>query len=771
MLPKFDKFIHFWVNACCKKKAIISFFNQCFRFWEQKKLRNVVSYHSSMMIASDVKKYGKFDVYDPNKIVGKTDAEPFRSDYISIVKDGDAGRIRLLPKNTMILSTMGALIAKDPFKIDFLYYMLNAINDLSRERNGSIIPHIYFKDYGQNIYNLPSIPEQSKISSLFTYLDSLITLHQRKLSSLKNLKNRLLDRMFCDEKSQFPSIRFTEFTNAWEQWKVGDLITERIEFTKESNEFPLMAFVANEGVVAKGERYDRSSLVRDIYNKIYKVTKYGDFIYSSNNLDRGSIGANKYGNACISPVYSIFKCTNSSDHNFIKNILSRHSFVNKLLKYRQGVVYGQLKIHESIFLNINLNSPSILEQNKIGKIFYNLDSLITLHQRKLLSLKNLKSRLLDRMFCDEKSQFPSIRFKEFTNVWEQKKLRNVVSYHSSVMIASDVKKYGKFDVYDPNKIVGKTDAEPFRSDYISIVKDGDAGRIRLLPKNTMILSTMGALIAKDPFKIDFLYYMLNAINDLARERNGSIIPHIYFKDYGQNIYNLPSTPEQSKISSLFTRLDSLITLHQRKLLSLKNLKSRLLDRMFCDEKSQFPSIRFKEFTNTWEQGKLGNLIDKGGSGGTPNTSNAKFYNGSIPFLTIADLTKADGHIYSTEKHITNEGLNSSSAWIVPKGSLTLSIYATIGKIGIMHQNMATSQAFYSMVINDDITKKYLYYHLKKSDVFGEWTKLISTGTQANLNSEKVKSFGIFIPKNKSEQSKISSLFTHLDSLITLHQRG
>ncbi|WP_423479180.1 restriction endonuclease subunit S [Mycoplasmopsis bovis] len=244
----------------------------------------------------------------------------------------------------------------------------------------------------------PNIYEQQKIGNVLYYLDSLITLHQRKLLSLKNLKSRLLDRMFCDEKSQFPSIRFKEFTNTWEQWKVGDLITERIEFTKESNEFPLMAFVANEGVVAKGERYDRSSLVRDIYNKIYKVTKYGDFIYSSNNLDRGSIGANKYGNACISPVYSIFKCTNSSDHNFIKNILSRHSFVNKLLKYRQGVVYGQLKIHESIFLNINLNSPSILEQNKIGKIFYNLDSLITLHQRKLNSLKNIKNTLLDKMF-------------------------------------------------------------------------------------------------------------------------------------------------------------------------------------------------------------------------------------------------------------------------------------------------------------------------------------------------------------------------------------
>nr|WP_307918770.1 restriction endonuclease subunit S [Mycoplasmopsis bovis] len=184
-----------------------------------------------MMIASDVKKYGKFDVYDPNKIVGKTDAEPFRSDYISIVKDGDAGRIRLLPKNTMILSTMGALIAKDPFKIDFLYYMLNAINDLSRERNGSIIPHIYFKDYGQNIYNLPKqFLNNPKYHPFSLILTPLITLHQRKLLSLKNLKSRLLDRMFCDEKSQFPSIRFKEFTNAWEQWKIGQnlIIQERI---------------------------------------------------------------------------------------------------------------------------------------------------------------------------------------------------------------------------------------------------------------------------------------------------------------------------------------------------------------------------------------------------------------------------------------------------------------------------------------------------------------------------------------------------------------
>nr|WP_318032488.1 restriction endonuclease subunit S [Mycoplasmopsis bovis] len=574
MLPKFDKFIHFWVNACCKKKAIISFFNQCFRFWEQKKLRNVVSYHSSMMIASDVKKYGKFDVYDPNKIVGKTDAEPFRSDYISIVKDGDAGRIRLLPKNTMILSTMGALIAKDPFKIDFLYYMLNAINDLSRERNGSIIPHIYFKDYGQNIYNLPSIPEQSKISSLFTYLDSLITLHQRKLSSLKNLKNRLLDRMFCDEKSQFPSIRFTEFTNAWEQEKLG-------ECSKFYN--GLTSVSKSDFGVGKDLYIDYLNVFNNTFSQFSELKKFKNssrqnyvqfkdviLTISSETPDEVAMSSvinwkNDYKNVAFNSFCILvrFNQLEKYDVNYIGYFFRSNSFRTQAMLMAQGISrfnINQTALKKTLFLF----PPNIYEQQKIGNVLYYLDSLITLHQRKLLSLKNLKSRLLDRMFCDEKSQFPSIRFKEFTNVWEQKKLRNVVSYHSSMMIASDVKKYGKFDVYDPNKIVGKTDAEPFRSDYISIVKDGDAGRIRLLPKNTMILSTMGALIAKDPFKIDFLYYMLNAINDLSRERNGSIIPHIYFKDYGQNIYNLPSIPEQSKISSLFTYLDSLITLHQRK---------------------------------------------------------------------------------------------------------------------------------------------------------------------------------------------------------------
>ncbi|MBT1331233.1 restriction endonuclease subunit S [Mycoplasma bovis] len=404
------------------------------------------------------------------------------------------------------------------------------------------------------------------------------------------------------------------------------------------------------------------------------------------------------------------------------------------------------------------------------------------------------------MFCDEKSQFPSIRFTEFTNAWEQEKLGECSKFYNGLTSVSKSDFGVGKDLYiDYLNVFNNT-----FSQFSELKKFKNSSRQNYVQFKDVILTISSetpdevAMSSVINWKNDYKNVAFNSFCILVRFnqlekydvnyigyffRSNSFRTQAMLMAQGISRFNInqtalkktlflfpPNIYEQQKIGNVLYYLDSLITLHQRKLLSLKNLKSRLLDRMFCDEKSQFPSIRFKEFTNVWEQGKLGNLIDKGGSGGTPNTSNAKFYNGSIPFLTIADLTKADGHIYSTEKHITNEGLNSSSAWIVPKGSLTLSIYATIGKIGIMHQNMATSQAFYSMVINDDITKKYLYYHLKKSDVFGEWTKLISTGTQANLNSEKVKSFGIFIPKNKSEQSKISSLFTHLDSLITLHQR-
>lgn len=183
------------------------------------------------------------------------------------------------------------------------------------------------------------------------------------------------------EKSRKPKIRFKGFSDDWEQRKVGELLIERNQQAPMSEEYPLMAFVANEGVTPKGERYDRSALVTDTKNKLYKKTEFGDFIYSSNNLETGSIGLNKYGKACISPVYSIFKPIDIADSDFLGRRLVRKDFINTMVKWRQGVIYGQWRIHQSDFLNIDILVPVTDEQQRIGKLLDDIDHLITLHQR------------------------------------------------------------------------------------------------------------------------------------------------------------------------------------------------------------------------------------------------------------------------------------------------------------------------------------------------------------------------------------------------------
>ena len=274
------------------------------------------------------------------------------------------------------------------------------INSMVKWRQGVIYGQwrIHESDFLKIEIPVPSVEEQKQIGTFLDYLDHLITLHQRKYEKLTNVKKSMLEKMFPKNGSNVPEIRFKGFTEAWEQRKVGELLIERNEQAPMSEEYPLMAFIANEGVAPKGERYDRSSLVTDTENKLYKKTECGDFIYSSNNLETGSIGLNKYGKACISPVYSIFQPTGIADSNFLGRRLVRKDFINSMVKWRQGVIYGQWRIHESDFLKIEIPVPSVEEQKQIGTFLDYLDHLITLHQRELEKLKNFKKACLEKMF-------------------------------------------------------------------------------------------------------------------------------------------------------------------------------------------------------------------------------------------------------------------------------------------------------------------------------------------------------------------------------------
>ncbi|WP_103630389.1 restriction endonuclease subunit S [Campylobacter concisus] len=176
-------------------------------------------------------------------------------------------------------------------------------------------------------------------------------------------------------------------------------------------------------------------------------------------------------------------------------------------------------------------------------------------------------------------------------------------------------------------------------------------------------------------------------------------------------------------------------------------------------------VRFPEFKDEWRETKLKDICIKMRSGGTPKSTNKKFYNGNIPFVKINDMTLAGKYIYDTQTKITEEGLENSSAWLVPKNSLIYSMYASFGFVSINKIEVATSQAMMCIVPNlSKVALEYLYYFL--DDFQKNVCSFVETGAQGNLNAEIVKNFKIKLP-NLKEQQKIAEVLTASDDEINL----
>ena len=408
------------------------------------------------------------------------------------------------------------------------------------------------------------IVEQKQIGAFIRQLDNLITLHQRKCVFLFGFFQA------------FISMIFTASTFSWEQRKVGDLLIERNQQAPMSDEYPLMAFIANEGVAPKGERYDRSALVTDTVNKLYKKTEKGDFIYSSNNLETGSIGLNKYGKACISPVYSIFEPTGIADSDFLGRRLVRKDFINAMVKWRQGVIYGQWRIHESDFLKIEITVPSVEEQRKIGAYLDQLDNLITLHQRECISFTARAGR---RILTANK--------KRNTSSWEQRKLSEiadkVTEKNAGLQYVETFTNSAEFGIISQRDFFDHDIAKLGSLDGYYIVKNEDfvynpristSAPVGPINRNklgrTGVMSPLYTVFRPHDvdttylehfFKCAYWHSFMNFNGDSgARSDRFSIKDDVFF----QMPIPLPYIDEQRKIGELLTRLDHLITLHQRK---------------------------------------------------------------------------------------------------------------------------------------------------------------------------------------------------------------
>ncbi|NQM35219.1 restriction endonuclease subunit S [Streptococcus suis] len=284
---------------------------------------------------------------------------------------------------------------------DFIYQTLIRMKQFGywmKLSTGSTFESINSGDIKSSLIPLPSLPEQEAIGNFFSDLDQLITLHQRKLDDVKELKKALLQKMFPKGNgNDFPELRFPEFTDAWKQRKLGEVLKERNESRSPSADVPLVSFTVENGVTPKTERYNREFLVRD-ENKKYKFTQLDDIVYNPANLKFGAIARNKYGAAVFSPIYVTYGVLSEAHPLFVELIVTSTNFIQRALRYQEGTVYERMAVKSFDLLRSEIPLPTLPEQEVIGSFFSDLDQLITLHQRQLDHLKLLKKALLQQMF-------------------------------------------------------------------------------------------------------------------------------------------------------------------------------------------------------------------------------------------------------------------------------------------------------------------------------------------------------------------------------------
>ena len=267
--------------------------------------------------------------------------------------------------------------------------------DLAKRAQGKSVVHIHNEDIANVFFGHPNIAEQRRIGAFFDRLDSLITLHQRKYDKLCVLKKSMLDKMFPKGGSLYPEIRFAGFTDPWEQRKLGELYQKNDERNTDGLGSERTLSVASMTFNSAGNGADDSSLPN------YKRLRLGDIAFEGHTNKEFAYGRfvlNDAGNGIMSPRFTCLRPIVEQEYSFWKYFIHSEKVMRPILvnSTKSGTMMNELVVED--FLKQEILVPSLPEQRRIGAFFDRLDSLITLHQRKLELLRNIKKSMLDKMF-------------------------------------------------------------------------------------------------------------------------------------------------------------------------------------------------------------------------------------------------------------------------------------------------------------------------------------------------------------------------------------
>ena len=358
--------------------------------------------------------------------------------------------------------------------------------------------------------------------------------------------------------------------------KLADVLEEYYEKANKNSKFEHVS-LTKEGVVPKTERYNRDFLVKDI-NKLYRVTHLNDICYNPANLKFGVICRNTYKDGIFSPIYITFKVSEKVLPNYIEYLITREDFINRALKYQQGTVFERMSVSPIDLCSIEINIPNIEEQKKIS-IFLSAFDLKIEHESQIIEqLKQLKKSLLYKIFPTENSNVPELRFKGFTETWEQRKLGDLVDVCSGRdykhLLDGDIPVYGT-----GGYMLSVSEALSYDKDAIGIGRKGTIDKPYILNAPFWTVDTLFYVIPRENIDLNFTFDIFQKI-DWKKKDESTGVPSLSKAAINEINVLIPELKEQEKIGELFSKIDSLITLHQRKYDKLVQVKKALLSKMF-----------------------------------------------------------------------------------------------------------------------------------------------------------------------------------------------
>lgn len=386
----------------------------------------------------------------------------------------------------------------------------------------------------------------------------------------------------------------------------------------------------------------------------------------------------------------------------------------------------------------------------------------------------------------EQTKVPPIRFKEFSDEWVEDQLGERVEFFTGltyspsnvqhgvgtlVLRSSNVKNGEVVDadnVYVDSKIVNSKNVEV--GDIAVVVRNGSRSligkhaQIKEIMDNTVIGAFMTGIHSQRPAFTNALLDTVQFDNEIAKNL-GATINQITTGAFKKMMFHFPESAEQIQIGVYFKELDQMILLHQRKHEKLVTLKKAMLKKMFPQKGATTPEIRFKSFSESWEEKKFGEICGDTYGGGTPRTSEASFWNGGIDWIQSSDLTSDQLTNVAPRKSITEDGLRSSATKLIPENSIAIVTRVGVGKLAFISHKYATSQDFLSLS-KLRIDAWYAVYSIWKT--LQSKLHTVQGTSIKGLTKEELLSMQMLIPKQEAEQQKIGTYFRQLDELIAQH---